>query len=196
MRDRRPIRWGPILTIGLFVLGSGVLVARILRHAAAPSTVKVSETEHLYLTISFDRHTGLDQYLPANFTPRRMSPSSSRFRTTITARARFPPPSPEHPGPSAEPTSSRTRRERGFRGLGSRGPGRAHLHVGFRAVKLGGFGSRSPVSDAQSHELHRPPHGCRTVHFALHGSLRHGGNGHSWLHDWNDCLGGTIPRLT
>jgi hypothetical protein len=56
-----------MVTIGAFVLVMGVLAGGILGHAAAPSVVSVTGSDHLYLTISFDPYTGLDQYFPANF---------------------------------------------------------------------------------------------------------------------------------
>ncbi len=67
MRGRRPIGSGTLVLVGVFVLALGVLGGGILGHVAAPPVVTTSGSDHLYLTVSFDPYTGVDQYFPANF---------------------------------------------------------------------------------------------------------------------------------
>lgn len=68
MRGRRPVGSGTLVLVGAFVLVLGVLAGGILGHIAAPPVVTTAGSAHLYLTISFDPYTGLDEYFPANFT--------------------------------------------------------------------------------------------------------------------------------
>jgi hypothetical protein len=62
------MRSGAVVMTGAVLLVFGLLAGGILGHVAAPPVVTTSGTDHLYLTISFDPYTGLDQYFPANFT--------------------------------------------------------------------------------------------------------------------------------
>ena len=50
------------------VLVLGLLIGVIVGHAQTPPTVTTTGTEHVYLTVSFNPYSDLDQYFPANFT--------------------------------------------------------------------------------------------------------------------------------
>ena len=67
MRGRRALGTGTLVRVGSFVLVFGVLAGGILGHVVAPPVAPSSGGEHLYLTVSFDPYTGLDEYFPANF---------------------------------------------------------------------------------------------------------------------------------